>query len=146
MRTINEIVVHCAATQPISQKDVGAAQIDDWHKARGWNGIGYHYVIQRSGAIQTGRPEDAQGAHVQGHNEDTIGICMVGGIKEKTSANAKDIADANFTFEQYASLMTLLNQLMAKYNLGKDKVKGHRDYTAAKECPCFDVQALLQNR
>jgi N-acetylmuramoyl-L-alanine amidase len=147
MRKISKIVVHCAATPP--SQNIGAAQIDDWHKQRGWNGIGYHYVINREGFIQKGRPDEDVGAHVEGHNADSLGICVVGGVKEKKNPNDKNepwVADANFTLEQYNALATLLNQLMGKYNLSKSDVYGHRDFTNLKECPSFDVHAFLENR
>ena len=52
MRTITLIIIHCSAVRPYQTSN--AAQIDSWHRARGWNGIGYHYVILRDGTIQTG--------------------------------------------------------------------------------------------
>ena len=49
MRQITEIIVHCSATR--EGQDIDAATIDEWHKARGWSGIGYHYVIKLDGLI-----------------------------------------------------------------------------------------------
>ena len=71
MRTITLIIIHCSAVRPYQTST--AAQIDSWHRARGWNGIGYHYVILRDGTVQPGRPEDAVGAHCVGHNAHSIG-------------------------------------------------------------------------
>ena len=42
MRKISLIVVHCSAVRP--WKRSSAADIDGWHKDKGWKGIGYHYV------------------------------------------------------------------------------------------------------
>ena len=39
------IVVHCSAVKP--DQTSSAKQIDGWHKALGWKGIGYHYVVRR---------------------------------------------------------------------------------------------------
>jgi acyl-CoA synthetase (AMP-forming)/AMP-acid ligase II len=47
MREINRNILHMAYTPPSA--DIGAAEIDRWHKDRGWSGIGYHFVIRRSG-------------------------------------------------------------------------------------------------
>jgi hypothetical protein len=55
------IVVHCSATQ--AKADIGAADIDRWHRGQGWQCIGYHYVIRRTGLIEEGREEDKIGSH-----------------------------------------------------------------------------------
>ena len=80
MRGITTIAVHCAATTP--DMDIGAATIDRWHKERGFSSIGYHYVIRRDGTLETGRPLNTPGAHVQGHNAHSIGICLAGGVDQ----------------------------------------------------------------
>ena len=43
MRNINLIIVHCSATP--EGRDVSVADIDRWHRERGFDGIGYHYVV-----------------------------------------------------------------------------------------------------
>ena len=43
MRKIDSIIIHCSATK-VGQ-DFTAADIDRWHRERGFNGIGYHYVV-----------------------------------------------------------------------------------------------------
>ena len=74
MRIISLIVIHCSAVTP-NQKS-SAAQIDTWHRDRGWKfGIGYHYVIRRNGEIEPGRPEWMVGAHCVNHNSHSIGVC-----------------------------------------------------------------------
>ena len=64
--SIRYLVVHCAATPP--EMDIGAKEIDLWHRQRGWSGIGYHFVIRRDGRVEAGRPLDRPGAHAQGFN------------------------------------------------------------------------------
>ena len=49
MRTIKELIVHCTATP--EGKYFDAADIDRWHKQRGWSGNGYHFVILLDGTI-----------------------------------------------------------------------------------------------
>lgn len=131
MREIGRIIIHCSATKPTM--DIGKAEITEWHTARGWNTIGYHYVIRRSGDIEQGRPEAIAGAHVAGHNSDSLGICMVGGIDEKGRP------DANFTRPQWAALEHLVTQILVQHP--DAKVSGHRDWTDAKACPSFDARA-----
>ena len=129
MRVINEIIVHCTATP--EGKDYTVADIDKWHKARGWKGIGYHYVIYRDGSIHQGRPETEIGAHCQGHNANSIGVVYVGGL----ASDGKTPKDTR-TGAQKKSLENLLKLLKQKYP--KATIHGHRDF-AAKACPSFDA-------
>lgn len=64
MRKITEIIVHCSATA--EGKDYTVADIDKWHRARGFKKIGYHYVVYRDGSVHVGRSENEIGAHCQG--------------------------------------------------------------------------------
>lgn len=130
-RTIDSIAVHCAYTPP--NMDIGAATIDRWHKDRGFTGIGYHFVIRRNGSMEQGRPLRQPGAHVQGHNARSIGICLIGG-----KAAQADLPEMNFTNDQFAALRCLLEHLTAHFP--QAAVMGHRDYPGVtKACPCFDV-------
>ena len=61
MRTIDSIIIHCSATS--CGKDFTAIDIDRWHRQRGFDGIGYHYVIRLNGTIENGRPIVKPGAH-----------------------------------------------------------------------------------
>jgi hypothetical protein len=131
-RRIKEIVIHCSATKP--GMDVGVDEIRAWHLAKGWSDIGYHYVITRNGEIQGGRPEDIPGAHVKGHNAESLGVCLVGGID-----NAGE-PDANYTRKQWAAAENLVSSLTTTYP--DAKVLGHRAYFGVdKACPCFNATA-----
>ena len=129
MRNINLIVIHCAATKP--NQDIGRAEIDRWHRERGWLGIGYHFVIRRNGKVENGRPLEKAGAHVQGLNANSIGICLVGGL------NAKGQPAPEFTAEQWDALETLVRTL--KKQFPNARIAGHNEF-AAKACPSFNVQ------
>jgi N-acetylmuramoyl-L-alanine amidase len=124
------IVVHCAATTP--EMDIGVKEIDKWHRDRGWKGCGYHIVIRRNGVREIGRHIDAVGAHVEGYNAVSVGVCLVGGI------NKQGKAENNFTKEQYEALWEVIQIL--KNQFPKAEVVGHRDLNAGKECPSFDVK------
>lgn len=134
MRDIKKIIIHCAATK--LSMDIGVKEIDRWHREKGYFSCGYHFVIRRNGALETGRAEDKAGAHAQGHNTDSIGICMVGGISENNRP------ECNFTPEQWTRLNSLVNGLEKKYS--GVRVIGHSE-VANKACPCFDVQQWLKN-
>jgi N-acetylmuramoyl-L-alanine amidase len=129
-RRIDEIIVHCAATR--EGKDYTVAQIRNWHKARGWSDIGYHFVVYRNGEIHPGRPINKIGAHVGGRNTGTVGICYVGGV-DSGNVRAKDTR----TLAQEASLLWLVTELSKKFSV--KKISGHNQY-AAKACPSFDVR------
>jgi N-acetylmuramoyl-L-alanine amidase len=132
-REIDHIVIHCAATK--AKMDIGADEIRQWHKDKGWNDIGYHYVIRRNGEVEKGRDESIPGAHVAGHNKHTLGICLVGGLDDEGHP------EPNFTDEQMLSLRDLVNQLRLKYALVNEAIVGHRDFPGvSKACPCFDVR------
>jgi len=105
-------------------------------RANGWRDIGYHYVIRRGGQVEDGRPVEQAGAHVSGHNRNSIGICLVGGI------NDRGLAEDNFRPEQKTSLRKVLINL-SKHFPGA-QVLGHRDFPGVKkDCPCFDVRSWL---
>ena len=132
MREINKVVVHCSATK--QSMDIGAEDIRGWHKGKGWDDIGYHYVIRRNGKVEKGRDVSIAGAHAKGHNFNSIGICLVGGIDD----NGK--ADDNYTLKQYNALIQLISFLKITFPI--DDVLGHRDLPSVnKSCPCFDVRA-----
>ncbi|MFC3074908.1 N-acetylmuramoyl-L-alanine amidase [Shinella pollutisoli] len=130
-RAIDTIWIHCAATP--EGKDYTVADIRAWHKARGWSDIGYHYVIYRDGSIHLGRPIGQIGAHVEGHNLNSVGIVYVGGL----AADGKTAKDTR-TAAQRSSLLWLTDALRAKHR-GIKRVRGHNE-VAAKACPSFDVR------
>lgn len=129
MRKVDKIILHCSATR--EGQHFTTADIDSWHKARGFARIGYHYVIYLDGSVHKGRAEEQIGAHCLGHNSTSVGICYIGGLDSK--GNAKDTR----TPAQRESLMKLVNEMKMKYP--QAKVYGHREF-ANKACPCFDVK------
>jgi N-acetylmuramoyl-L-alanine amidase len=130
MRDINKIIIHCAATP--EGVDHSVEEIEKWHIERGFRKIGYHYIISIDGKIYTGRDEDEIGAHCQGYNKNSIGICYIGGLA-KDWKTPKDTR----TEEQKQALLFLLKKLKSKYP--NATIHGHREF-ANKACPCFDVQ------
>lgn len=138
MRDLREIILHTSDTKPDwmsgSPVDAKVAEIRRWHvNDNGWNDIGYHFVIDRDGTIGMGRPLDVVGAHVKGHNEGTIGICLIGGH----GSDANDKFEDHFTPAQDRAVRTMIQDLMDKYPT-ITKVSGHNEY-AAKACPGFRV-------
>ena len=130
MRPINKIIVHCTATPEGRAHTV--KDVDTWHRQRGFNGIGYHYLIGINGEVWTGRPIEKAGAHTEGHNAASIGIAYVGGM-DKEMENPKDTR----TPAQKDSLAKLLKELVIKFP--NAEIYGHRDF-AKKACPSFDAR------
>lgn len=152
MNKIDAIVIHCSATR--AGQDVRAADIDKWHKERGFAMIGYNYVIDLDGTVEVGRPLSRDGAHCntagtsgRSYNRHSIGICYVGGLdKDGKPADTR-------TPEQKLSMVRIVRNLMDAYpNIVE--IIGHRDASPdrngdgkitpnewIKQCPCFDVRA-----
>ena len=128
MRVITLVVVHCSAVRPDQLSS--AAQIDTWHRQRGFHlGIGYHYVVRRNGEIEPGRPEWLTGAHCQNHNAHSIGVCYEGGL------DIRGQPDDTRTENQKAAMRWLLRQLHRSYP--KAVIVGHHDLNPQKDCPCI---------
>ena len=119
---IDTLVVHCSDS-PQGRGD-DAAEIHRWHLKKKWDGIGYHAVVLEDGTIQHGRPIYWQGAHVKGHNRNSLAVCLIGHGYDATGA-------------QFASLRSLLQGWKRKWP--DARVCGHRDLQLGKDCPGFDV-------
>ena len=85
MTTIDAIIIHCSATK--AGQDLRAKDIDRMHRARGFNQIGYNFVIDLDGTVESGRPLSIDGAHCNtkgfsglSYNKHSIGICYIGGM------------------------------------------------------------------
>ena len=142
MRAITTGIIHCSATRP--DQVIGAEDIRRWHvDGNGWSDIGYHYVIRRDGIVEPGRDRDLDGdiweevgAHVRGHNGNSIGICLVGGA----GSRADDVFGDHFTGQQFIALRALMLAINGAYP--EIKWLGHNDL-AAKACPGFRVNAAF---
>ena len=122
------VVIHCSAVKPDQMSSV--AQIDSWHRERGFKfGVGYHYIIRRDGSIEAGRPEWMVGAHCVNHNKYSIGVCYEGGLDARGQP-----ADTR-TAAQKATLRRLLTDLHRRYP--RAVIVGHHDLNPQKECPCI---------
>lgn len=155
-RTITDIVIHCAATP--NGKPFSREQIDAMHRQRGFQrqpaavtryqpvlqhalpSIGYHWVIELDGQLKPGRHPEEIGAHVQGSNAKSLGICLIG--------------TDSFSLEQWATLKVLISNLRQSHP--DARIRGHRDFSPdldgdgvierhewLKICPGFDVQTWL---
>ena len=130
-RVIRKIIVHCSATP--EGRPVTMEEIRQWHRlGNGWTDIGYHYVVELDGSIHPGRDESQAGAHCAGHNDDSIGVCYIGGVA-KDGKTPKDTR----TPAQCAALDWLIDELKSRYP--KAEVRGHNYYNPSKACPSYEV-------
>ena len=155
-----KVIFHC------SDSSFGnAALISKWHslpakkvvqdgktfQGRGWDGIGYHYVILNGwltrmhyhpifdGHIETGRPLDNDpvvsgqevGAHVRGHNRGSIGVCLIG-------------KSGQFTEDQLFSALKVAHMLEEQF--GQISLHQHSDFDPKKpDCAGLDMQKFRDN-
>tara|TARA_R100001440_G_scaffold75307_1_gene102202 strand:- start:6451 stop:6921 length:471 start_codon:yes stop_codon:yes gene_type:complete len=136
MRKIEKIYIHCSATPP--SMDVDADTIKKWHTAEppngnGWSDIGYHFVIGRSGEIESGRALDKVGAHVKGDNKFSIGICYVGGVDDDGQPSN------NMSRMQRAAIVRIVRSLRIVLNTPLELVGHNDDPKTNKACPSFKV-------
>lgn len=125
-REIKEIHVHTTATK--EGMDFNANDIDRWHKERGWNEIGYNYVIKLNGDIEIGRDINKIPASIKGRNKHAVAICYIGGLDK--DGNPKDTR----TIQQKASMSLLIERLRKRFP--NAKLYGHCDLSN-KNCPCI---------
>lgn len=128
-----KIIVHCSASK--NGRPLPAATIRQDHiKNRGWKDIGYHLVIQPDGMVEKGRALNVQGAHCEGENHHSIGICLIGTDK--------------FTKAQFQALEYQLDSILLTYNaIAHYAIYCHNQFPSAqkqgKVCPSIEINRLL---
>ena len=127
-RNIDTIVIHTTAT------DMSITDIDKYHKSLGWDGCGYHYIIDGDCIIHQCRDFEQTGAHVKGFNQTSLGVAWHG------SSDKPPV-------KQYECLKTFVYALTIIFNI--DKIKGHNVYPTAKEqgktCPNMDMDKFRKD-
>ena len=142
---VDEIVLHCSDTRPDwMQGGASFAQryreLRRWHmQDRGWNDIGYHWVVDRDGEILPGRPETTIGAGVLGHNNGVIHVCLLGGYG---SAETDQFTE-HFTAQQARAVLSLIGSIAGRTRISR--IYGHNEW-AAKACPGFYVPTWLKEQ
>lgn len=129
---ISKLVVHHSASKAATTKK---ADLERWHKERGFSQIGYHKVIEANGGIVEGRPELTQGAHAQGANMGSLGVCVVGNFETESPAQA-----------QIASLVKVLTEWCKTHKLNSTKIYGHFNVpggTTETSCPGKNLKSQL---
>lgn len=128
MRKVTKIIVHCSDSDLPQHDNIDV--IDSWHRQRGFKKIGYHYFISSQGRVFPGRTEQDVGAHCQGFNMESIGVCLSG----------KKL----FNQLQFDALEKLCEKLCHRYDLNKTDIVPHSELSReGKTCPNFNLAELL---
>lgn len=129
------IVIHCSANSNgslMTGEDIRRYHMARPPQGRGWSDIGYHGVIEHDGGFYQGRPDNTLGAHVEGHNNGSLGYCLIGNDK--------------FTVAQFNGLRWVCLKKMAAYNIPLSEIFGHYEFDTAKAqgktCPNMTSEAI----
>jgi hypothetical protein len=136
------IVIHHSGSE-----EGGAERFDQWHRERGWEGLGYHFVIGNGtdtddGEIEVGFrwTQQERGAHCKTddgyYNQHSIGICLVGNFDLTRPTPA-----------QIHSLVRLCRYLCKRFHIPPSHIYTHGGITGKTDCPGknFDVEGIREN-
>jgi hypothetical protein len=107
-------------------------RIESAHRAQGWAGIGYHFIIDANGSVWEGRPLKFQGAHARGDNNiKNIGITLAGDFNDRTPNPA-----------MLKALQTSLDGLRRHFGIPKHRIFGHQKFVTT-DCPGARVMPMV---
>lgn len=126
-RDWRHIVIHHTASSRDSVESINQA-----HLKRGWEGVGYHFVIGNGNGMADGEIEPTfrwktqmHGAHAgnEEYNQHGIGICLVGNFEDTHPSAA-----------QLAAVKRLVGVLKTQYEIKSANVVGHKTVKSTA-CP-----------
>jgi N-acetylmuramoyl-L-alanine amidase len=133
-RGVTLVVHHTVGTAAgrISESRAELLSIQRAHLARGYNDIGYNYLIDRRGVVWAGRGFGVVGAHTLRHNTGTIGVALMG-----------NYVHLKPTRRQRAALRLLVIWLRRR-GARITSIRGHREMPGqATECPGTNLMSVL---
>ena len=132
MKEVEGIVLHNSGVSVLQSIEV----IHNYHKNKGWAGIGYHYYVRKDGSVYRGRPENMAGAHCPSVNSTSIGICAEGNFNEETMSDI-----------QKQAIIELVKDIKSRYNI--KWIKGHREILATScpgaNFPLEEIKSAVEN-
>lgn len=127
-REVTRVFIHCTDSDLLLEGAALVAEIVEWHVARGFKGIGYHYVIDKGGEWNIGRSLEEIPAAQQGHNTGSIAVAVHG---------SRDFPQVMLdSLKQFCGVVDELYE-------GRITFHGHCE-VSSKRCPIIDYRALLQ--
>jgi N-acetylmuramoyl-L-alanine amidase len=133
----SNVTGHHSAGARASNRQEGIARVKQFHadhKAKGWGGIGYHFVITDDGTLICARPTILKGAHVGGHNTENLGVNCPGTTGDRPTPEQK----ATYRWlVANAHTAALPKAHRADRDLRQARFFGHRDWSGheSNECP-----------
>lgn len=132
------VIMHCSDTPDYEKTDhnfdcFGVSDIDAWHIKRGFDRVGYHFILRQSGKVESGRvcasPTVFEpGAHCKGENLHSIGVCYIGRSK--------------INEDQIKALKSLYLGIKDKFGIDKNSWYCHHQFNPHKTCPGFSIEFL----
>lgn len=141
------IIHHSAGTNTASDWAAIVRSIWDFHvDGRGWDDIGYNWLIDPNGVLYAGRATDIRGAHFCGNNTGTEGVCVLGDF---TAIVPTDTAMQTLTeLWAWKSCENALIPRGFSYHASSGRtlpvISGHRN-GCATACPGDSFYPLLQS-
>lgn len=141
--TVTHLIVHHSAGSNTSA-DWAAVVRSIWHyhvDTRGWDDIGYNWLIDPNGVLYEGRPDNVRGAHFSGHNTGTMGVCVLGNFHNaspKVSPKPAAIQKLEHLLcwkSEKENLNPLATTYHASSGLNLKVIAGHRDSGSGTACP-----------
>lgn len=145
-RNVNKVILHCSANDSrVGTYQISVDDIYRYHtKTLKYTNIGYHFIVTFKGEIWLTRPLNQAGAHTYGYNQNSIGICYLGGCKGKQPFNSLTTYE-----DQKKSFLNLIDAICQAYKLDVEKDVILHNEVAQKACPSFDrkwyTQAMREN-
>ncbi len=132
-QTPKSIIVHHTATKTdLFQGHKSILSIQNYHRnQKGWNDIGYHFLIGPQGELYEGVPVNQVGTHAGPSNQDSIAICLVGHFSQERPHP-----------QALATLQALTRNLVRTHSISAGEITGHKDHKK-KDCPGESIYSLL---
>lgn len=110
--------------------------IQDYHQnAKGWNDIGYHFLIDPAGDIFEGRPIGVVGAHVLNRNSGNVGISILGNYHPPSQDQFSPAAQSSF--------VSVARYVKDTYSVSVSSFYAHREI-GKTDCPGDNLYAKKQ--
>ena len=131
---VEKLVIHHSAS---AKSTTTVEDIEKWHRDKGFNGIGYHKVIETNGVLKLGRPEERMGAHAKGANKNSLGICVTGNFENEEPDE-----------EQIETLVETLSDWCKSHNVDENSIYGHFEVpgcVTTTACPGNNLKSKLDD-
>ncbi|KAH9512611.1 peptidoglycan recognition protein 1 [Bulinus truncatus] len=134
---VHYMFIHHAESSECFSQSTCAAEVrgfQNFHMdTRGWNDVGYSFLVGGDGSVFEGRGWDKVGAHTQGYNSVGYAICFIGNFMNKFPTDVQIQA-----VQQLVSCSVERGKLSPSYVL-----RGHRDVNDT-DCPGDVLYALIK--